>query len=211
LSNLKKHIHLGTSAAGGKIPGGGGDGEFCEEGGDDAVEPFGEGGDDVVEFSKSNKNTSYGFLVEKRCFADDVRENFAESSAGEEDDGEAYASGIIPQEDYNDGTLWRQLIASTKSREKKRKKSLGKRKGIAGISEGVSRWTKTLMVSGRTKRYTFLLRVPKKFKFATSEECEALAKELAPDETMDAADDLKALLCNEINSTSRAMRDTEGH
>ena len=164
--NLSKKIPLGTSAAGGEIPGGGGDdaGEFCEEGGDDAVEPFGEGGDDAGEFPKSNKysrNTSYGFPTEKRGFADNVRGNFAESSAG--DDGEAYASGIIPQEDYNDGTLWRQLIASTKSREKKRKKSLGKRKEIAGISEGVSRWTKTLMVSGRTKRYTFLLRVPEKF------------------------------------------------
>ena len=95
--------------------------------------------------------------------------------------------------------------------KKKRKKSLGKRKEIAGISEGVSRWTKTLMVSGRTKRYTFLLRVPKKFKFATLEEYAAWAKEMASDETMDAADDLKALLCNETNDTSGAMRETEGH
>ncbi len=54
--------------------------------------------------------------------------NFAESSAG--DDGEAYASGIIPQEDYNDGTLWRQLIASTKSRKKSAKNLLGKERGL---------------------------------------------------------------------------------
>jgi hypothetical protein len=95
--------------------------------------------------------------------------------------------------------------------QKKRKKSLGKRKGIAGISEGVSRWTKTLMVSGRTKRYTFLLRVPKKFKFATVQEYEAWAEELTPEETTDTADDLKALLCNETDDTSGAMCSIKGH
>jgi hypothetical protein len=137
--------------------------------------------------------------------------NKSRSSAGDDGDCEAYASGIIPQEDYNDGTLWRQLIASTKYREKKRKKFLGKRKEIAGISEGVSRWTKTLMVSGRTKRYTFLLRVPKKFKFATLQEHEAWVEESAPEETSDTADDLKALLCNETDDTSGAVCSIKGH